>query len=137
MWRGRLGTATAMAVLCFARLVVAVVPFHRWRNSLGAPAGDRNAEPSPDCAFPQARRSAAHVERAATRLPFATKCLPRAVALSWILRHKRIGHTMVFAVRPAHQRDEPDALHCWVEIEGTKILGDLPGPWVETLRLGG
>jgi hypothetical protein len=84
----------------------------------------------------EGQRLARQVERAAARLPFSTKCLPRAMALSWILRRKRIGHVLVFAVRPAGLRDGPDALHAWVEIEGVTVIGDLPGPWLETLRLG-
>lgn len=58
------------------------------------------------------------------------------MALSWILRRKRIAHTVVFAVRPAGLRDSADALHAWVEVHGETILGELPGPWLETLRLG-
>ncbi|MEO7865277.1 MAG: lasso peptide biosynthesis B2 protein [Sphingomicrobium sp.] len=135
-WRGRGGTATAMSALCLARLVVAVVPFERWRDSLGFGAGrerdfsgDRDSET-------QARRWASFVERAAQRLPFATKCLPRAVALSWMLRRQGIGHALVFAVRPAEWRGSADRLHAWVEISDRKIIGNLPGPFVETLRLG-
>jgi aryl-alcohol dehydrogenase-like predicted oxidoreductase len=82
-------------------------------------------------------RSAGHVEWAAVRLPFSTKCLPQAMALSWMLRRKGISHQLVLAARPAHLRDSADALHAWVEVDGTKIVGDLPGPWIETLRLGG
>jgi hypothetical protein len=118
----------AMAMLCWARLVVAWAPFERWRDSLG----DASGQPNPA----EARRLGSCVERAAERLPFATKCLPRAMALSWILRRRRIGHAVVFAVRPVHLRDSADTLHAWVEIDGAKLLGDLPGPWVETLRLG-
>jgi len=70
------------------------------------------------------------------RLPFGTKCLPRAMALSWLLRRKRVVHTVVFAVRPADLRNSPDALHVWLEAGGDKVIGDLPGPWLETLRLG-
>ena len=58
------------------------------------------------------------------------------MALSWLLRQKRIGHTVVFAVRPADLRNSPDALHAWVEVDGSKVIGDLPGPWLQTLRLG-
>jgi hypothetical protein len=58
------------------------------------------------------------------------------MALSWFLRFRKIGHFVVFAVRPPGLRGTDDQLHAWVEIEGEKILGDLPGPWVETLRLG-
>lgn len=79
---------------------------------------------------------ARQVDWAAGRLPFEIKCLPRAMALSWMLQARSISHAVVFAVRPSDQRDSPDALHAWVEIGGTKVLGDLPGPWLETLRLG-
>jgi len=58
------------------------------------------------------------------------------MAVSWILRRKRIDHAVVLAVRPAKKRKNDDVLHAWVEIEGTKIIGDVPGPWIETLRLG-
>jgi hypothetical protein len=125
-----------MAVLCCARLVVAVVPFHRWRHLLGAKISS-DGGPDADAALVEAQRSAAVVERAAVRLPFESKCLPRAMALSWLLRRKQIGHAFVFAVRPDHLRSGPDRLHAWVEIDGTKVIGDLPGPWLETLRLGG
>ena len=81
-------------------------------------------------------RLAADVEWAAKRLPFSTKCLPRAMALSWMLRRRRLPHTVVIAVRPNDLRHSADALHAWVEVGGEKIIGDLPGPWIETLRLG-
>jgi hypothetical protein len=121
-----------MAAICWARLVVATIPFRGWRKTLGGTAGYRTA----DLATDDARRLAAHVEWAARLLPFPTKCLPRAMALSWLLRSRHIGHCVVFAVRPQVQRSEDDQLHAWVEIAGERILGDLPGTWVETLRLG-
>lgn len=96
-------------------------------GAAGRPSG-------PDLA--EAKRIAAHVEWGARRLPFATKCLPRAMALSWMLRRRRVAHVVVFAVRPAHLRGSDDDLHAWVEVGGEKIIGDLPGPWLETLRIG-
>jgi hypothetical protein len=121
-----------MAALCRAQVVIAILPFRRWRNRLGATSD----QPVSEAALADAQRLARHVEWAAKLLPFPTKCLPRAMALSWILRSRRIGHSLVFAVRPAPQRSLEDPLHAWVEIAGLKIIGDLPGPWVETLRLG-
>jgi aryl-alcohol dehydrogenase-like predicted oxidoreductase len=117
-----------MALLCRARLLIAWVPLRRWRNTLGSTAG------LPSLA--DARQLARQVERAATWLPFETKCLPRAMALSWLLRRRHIRHAIVFAVRPPQLRDSADALHAWIESEGLKIIGDLPGPWLETLRVG-
>ena len=128
-------TAEAMAALSLAQFFVTLVPLRRWRATLGGAAG-----PGPggdqDRAREEALRTAGAVSRAAERLPFATKCLPRSVALSWLLRRQAIGHSLVIAVRPPHLRDAPDALHSWVEVAGAKVIGDLPGPWIETLRLG-
>lgn len=121
-------------MLCFARLLVAWVPFDRWRNWLGA--AKSCDEPGSADALGMGRRLAAHVEWAAVRLPSSTMCLPQAMALSWLLRRNGIGHQVVVAARPAHLRDSEDALHAWVEVDGQKIMGDLPGQWVETLRLG-
>jgi aryl-alcohol dehydrogenase-like predicted oxidoreductase len=120
-----------MALLCWASLVVRLVPFRRWSKSLG------RIGPVAPSAPAEARRAAGAVERAAWRLPFRAKCLPQAMALSWLLRRRGIGHAVVIAVRPAQLRDSPDALHAWLEVDGEKIIGDLPGPWLETLRLGG
>jgi hypothetical protein len=127
---GRIGTLRAMIALTRAKLLIAFVPFGHWRSLLGglpSHSADRMSE---------AIYRASQVEWAAQRLPFATTCLPRAMALSWILRKDRIGHFLVFAARPAEQRDSRDALHAWVEIGGTRVIGDLPGPWLEILRLG-
>ena len=128
-WRMRRITVRAMAWLCLARLLVGLVPFRLWRGSLGwtGPAEPEN---------PVAVRLARHVERAAGRLPFKVLCLPRAMALSWMLRRARIRNAVVVAIRPPHEREGDDSLHAWVEVSGTRILGDLPGPWHETLRLG-
>jgi hypothetical protein len=121
-----------MARLCRAELLVSLIPFRRWNKGLGCHVATDN--PSKRAA--EARQLAADVEWAAKRLPFPTKCLPRAMALSWVLRRKRITHAVVVAVRPSKLRHEPDALHAWVEVDGEKVLGDLPGPWIETARLG-
>jgi hypothetical protein len=120
-----------MARICGAMLLIRSVPFARWRGHLGLviESGERRS-------IGQARDIAADVEWAANRLPFPAKCLPRAMALSWMLRRWRIGHAVVIAVRPSQLRRSTDALHAWVEVEGQRVLGDLPGPWAETARFG-
>ena len=131
-WHPKLRTTAAMARLCRAQLLVSWIPFNRWSQGLGC----RWATNDLSKRAVEARQLAADVEWAAKRLPFPTKCLPRAMALSWMLRRKRIEHSVVFAVRPADSRESAEALHAWVEIDGQKILGNLSGPWIETLRLG-
>ena len=128
--RPKLRTARAMSRLCWAQLLVSHVPFKQWRDGLGLRAG------SPAHQASEARHLAKDLEWAAKRLPFETKCLPRAMALSWTLRRRKIAHSVVIAVRPGELRQSPDSLHAWVESGGEIILGNLPGPWIETFRQG-
>ncbi len=128
IWHLRARTLEALGFLCLARLAVAWLPFSLWRGWLGL-----NGPAVPDAAS-EALRMALHVERAATRLPFPTLCLPRAMALSWVLLRRGIAHQLVIAARPAGQRGGTDDLHAWVEAGGQIVLGALPGPWLETTR---
>lgn len=131
-WAARLRTVRAMALLCAARILVATVPFRIWRKGLGR-SGTAAAAPDPVAA----RRFAAQVNRAGSRLPFTTKCLPRAMALSWLLQYAGSPHRLVLAVRPPELRGGDDALHAWIEVDGHIVLGDLPGPWLRLLDQGG
>ena len=114
-----------------AQLVVAVLPFRVWRSWLG---GRDDVQNQVD--LPAARYLAAQIERAASRLPITVKCLPQAMALSWLLRPAGLAHSIVFAVRPAGHRDGRDDLHAWVEVGTDLLLGDLPGPWLLMLKQG-
>lgn len=134
-WQRRRLTAKALILLCWARVLVEGVAFRRWRSSLGWAAPQVECGPITGSRS-QAERLAACVVRAAKLLPFASKCLPQGMALSWMLRKQRIPHALVFAARPPAARTEHDVLHAWVEHDGAKIIGDLPGPWYIALRMG-
>lgn len=119
-----------MFLLVQARALIAWVPFARWRRRLGL-AGEAGA----GC-LGTARQLAAHVERGAWRLGLPVKCLPRAMALSWLLRRRGIAHRLIVAVRPQAEREgAADALHAWVECGGETVLGALEGPWIVVLDL--
>ncbi|MEO6225490.1 MAG: lasso peptide biosynthesis B2 protein [Sphingomicrobium sp.] len=120
-----------MVLLTGARLLVAYVPLRYWRGRLGAPK-----DLAPQSSGSRVQSMVGQVERAAVRLPVTTQCLPRAMALSWLLRRRGVAHEVVLAARPTSFRGDGDRLHAWVERGGVKVLGDLPGPWIETLRLG-
>jgi len=120
-----------MLLLCGGRLLIAFVPLRYWRDSLGLDGGVSGEDGQII-----ARRLAARVERAAALLPFRARCLPRAMALSAMLRRGGIAHTLVFAVRPRAWTGPQERLHAWVEREGERLIGDLSGPWIETLHLG-
>lgn len=123
-----------MLLLCAARLAVGLIPFGRWRGTLGRIDSEPGGTAGPGT-IPQARRLAAHVERAATRLPFVTKCLPRAMALAWLLQRASLPYCLKLAIRPAARRGTIDDLHAWVESAGAVVIGELPGPWIVILTL--
>lgn len=127
-WHLRARTLAAMLRLAAARVRIGLVPLERWRDRVGL-AGDAT-----EAELAEARRLARHVERAAGRLPFETKCLPRALALGTTLRRRGIAHRLVLAARPAGARSGKDDLHAWVEVAGRIVIGDLPGPWAILFR---
>ena len=133
-WCPRWLTVQALALLCLARLLVAFVPLRMWRHTLGQDCADPCIPPDPEAAGP-ARCLAGHVERAAARLPFETKCLPRAMALAWLLRIRGVHYSFKLAVRPMQARSGKDDLHAWLEAGGTAILGGVAGPWIVVLTL--
>lgn len=129
IWRLRARTLEAAGWLIAARFAVGFIGIERWRGHLGlagAPDQDDIAE---------ARRLARHVDRAAGRMLVESKCLPRAIALSRMLRCRGIAHRLVIAARPAGARSGADDLHAWIELGGTIVLGALPGTWIQVLGL--
>lgn len=123
-WRARGVTAEAMALIALARLLVARVPFARWRSRLG-----ESVSPMPydtELRLPSnlaARRLARAVERAAARLPGESLCLPQAMALQWLLTRRGMGGVVYIGVRPGHARGGLGDLHAWVVREGEVLIG--------------
>ena len=128
-WALRWRTGQAMVLVGSARVLVRHARFAAWRARLGWPG---RADPAQDL---RARRLARHVERAAGRLPGTSKCLPQAMALSWLLRGLRIPHRVALMARPASARGGVDDLLAMVRCGDAIILGNLPGPGIEMLVL--
>lgn len=126
-WRGRRATLEAAALLALARSLVAYVPLARWRRSLGRPAHGERGDPALRLAANlPARRLARAVERAARRLPGESLCLPRAMALQWMLRRRATDALLVIGVRPEQRRGGLDDLHAWIVRDGEILIGALP-----------
>lgn len=121
-----------MVRLVHARLLVVLVPFGRWRSRLGFPVANPTL-PGPVPA--EARRLARVIERGALRLPLATKCLPRAMALQAMLRRRGIESQLAIAVLPGALRGGIDDLHAWVELGGEILIGASTEPYHVLLRL--
>lgn len=123
-WQARAATAEAVAWLVLARLLVAQVPFGRWRRWLGAPVVAQAGDPllRLDANLAQ-RRLARAVVRATRRLPGESRCLARAMALHWMLRRRGLGGVLHIGVLPGEARGTLDDLHAWVTQSGEVLLG--------------
>lgn len=110
-----------MILLVLAKFLIRAVPLHRWRGTLG-----RIGEPGVtqfDAAYRAVSRSVADSAR---KLPGDYVCLPRAMAVQWMLRRRGLASAIVFGVAPQQSGDKPHALHAWVEGGGKIIIGADP-----------
>ncbi|HNJ46843.1 MAG TPA: lasso peptide biosynthesis B2 protein [Novosphingobium sp.] len=130
--RWRLSVLEAIILLVMARLLVSAAMLRRWRGTLGRPVGQANRATAT-----QADRTLARsIERAAQRLPGTSKCLPRAVALHWMLRRRGRPSQLVIAALPEQDRGTIDDLHAWTEIGDEILIGALAAPFRPVVRFG-
>lgn len=132
-WRWRWLVAEAMLRLTLARLLVTLVPLRHWRHLLGGLAPE---EANKDPADSETRRIASAVNRGADRLPFATKCLPRAIALHAMLIGRQKPSRLVIAVLDRSKLGAVEELHAWVESRGEIMIGKLDFPFHPIVAFG-
>jgi len=123
-----------MAALLVAWLLVAAVPFGRWRHRFGrileGPDPVNAADPAILKPLVDAHR------RAVARFPGELKCLPRAIALHWMLRRRGIASVLSIGALPLHGRGTIDDLHAWVTVNGIVHHGDTDENYAVLARLG-
>lgn len=136
-WRWRAWVAEAMLLLTLARLLVALFRLKLWRGLLGDTLESAGTGEPPTA---RAQALAAAVERGAARLPFACKCLPRAMALHWMLRRRGLPSELVITVLDPTYRgakdDGGEDLHAWVEAGEAILIGAIDRPFVPLARFG-
>lgn len=108
-------------------MLVAVAPFNRWEAWLGRRIRPDAPGPAPISAADalRSRRAGRAVDQAARYLPLELKCLPRAMALQWMLKRRRIPARLLIGVLPASERGSTDDLHAWVVAGKETVIGDL------------
>lgn len=132
------GVCLSTFLLCIARLLVVGVRPAWWAAAIGKrvapgavlaqplPIADQDAGAATERPGPEWRQvalTARLVERAATKLPGITKCLPRAIVVQWLLRSKGIDSILVIAVH-ANDRSKEHGFHAWVEHRGDIVIGE-------------
>jgi hypothetical protein len=115
--RARVGEA--MIFLLIVKYLIRAVQMRRWRATLGRVGELGTAE-----GHPAYRAISYAVTAGARRLPGEYVCLPRAMAVQWMLRRRGVASAIVIGVSAQPQGDRLHALHAWVEGGGNIIIGD-------------
>ena len=117
-WAGRGLLLEALACLCWAKLLLLLVPF-RWVAPL---LGKSQTESPPDIT-PTELDLAEHVswavQTAAKHVPLGFVCLPQAMAAKWMLRRRHLASTLYLGV--ARPDEVKFTAHAWLRA-GDKIL---------------
>lgn len=121
--RPRLRTAEATLWLLLAHALIRFVALRYWRFSLGRVANSPLASQCVDIQtdIRSINRVANSVVSGTRRLPFRTLCLPRAMAVQWMLRRRGHASNLIFGI--AQGRDIGH-LHAWVTAGGKTVIGD-------------
>ncbi len=109
----------ATAWLTLAYVLVRHIPMRRWRGRLN---GSFAEAPDPPGWRRPTRAVGRMVRRVARRLPFDAACLPRAMAMQWMLRRRGVCSRLVFGARRT-EPDRPNAYHAWLTVEGEPVMG--------------
>lgn len=115
----RLGQMEAAVYLAFSYVGLLLPPhllLSRWVESgLHGPAGSEEN-------VPEALHLAGATDAVARRMPLATRCLQRSLALVWLLRRRGGGGRLRIGVRRA---PTSVSAHAWVEVAG-RAVNDSP-----------
>jgi hypothetical protein len=114
--------AEAAILLLLAKSLIWWVPMGLWRRTLGAVGG----LPTHATRRVEAMPLVAAVERAGQRLPGEYVCLPRAMAVQWMLRRRGIGSALVFGIARDMKVGQLHDLHAWVEVGDSIVIGAMP-----------
>jgi len=112
----------AMILLVVARLLIMLIPIRYWRASLGQPTASRSSFSM--VGDPAVRSVIRAVKRAAGSLPLSLACLPRAMAVQWMLARRCIPSVFIIGVAEATDAKQAPPLHAWVEAGGRVVIGE-------------
>ncbi|HVU32164.1 MAG TPA: lasso peptide biosynthesis B2 protein [Opitutaceae bacterium] len=119
-WRRRGLFCEAFGLLCWARLLIRLVPFRGLAPRLGKAQAESSSELTVN-----AQRTALDVAwaiGAATRhAPLRFVCLPQALAAKWMLRRRGIANTLYLGIAAGRETESAMTAHAWLR-SGDKII---------------
>ncbi len=118
-------------LLILAKALIHHVPLRWWRISLGR-VGGLCSDMSDRVRVVRVTNA---VIRATQRLSGDYVCLPRAMAVQWMLGRRGQSSALVFGVLPGEARGDIHALHAWVECGGQVVIGGSDMTYYRSLTL--
>jgi len=110
----------ALALLCWARLLIRVVPFRWIAPHLGHPMALSPVDV--DEAHRQiALRVAWAVQAVANHVPLGFVCMPQAIAAKWMLRRRRLQSTLYLGLK--QQKELGTTAHAWLRVGDMIVTG--------------
>ena len=116
----RIATIEAMALLLYAKLLVATVPPRRWRSRFGSVAGHAATEVSAGN-LATVRRMRFAIARALRNVPAAPNCLPQALAARWMLDRRGIASDLFIGTQRGP--GEVPHFHAWLKVGEEWVTG--------------
>ena len=113
----KIASLEAIALVLYAKLLIASVPPRRWRSQFGAVA--RRSTGTGDLAT--IRRVRLAMQRALANVPGSPNCLPQALAARWMLVRRGIEPSLFIGT----QRDEAGVphFHAWLKVGDEWVTG--------------
>ena len=116
----RLLLLEALGFLCWARILIRVVPFRRIAPHLGSAMMESPIDVS-EAERLIALRIAWAVQSVARNMPLGFVCLPQAMAAKWMLRRRHLPSTLYLGLQ---RKDESKlTAHAWLRVGNTILAG--------------
>jgi hypothetical protein len=119
-WSDRRLLIEALALLCWARLLIRIVPFRWIAPCLGRPMAESPVDVG-DAQRQLALRVAWAVQAVARHVPLGFVCLPQAVAAKWMLRRRRLPSTLYLGLQ--RQKECAATAHAWLRVGDLILTG--------------
>jgi len=136
--RNKMALIESAVLLCYAQLLVSVLPYALWSHTLG-PIRESAPVPSHNIADTNpVQMTGWTVEVAARYLPWGPACLPRAMAMKWMLKRRNIQSDLCIGIHPPALKNVGQAnLHAWLTVGPDTVSGgDVVGDFKLIARFG-
>lgn len=114
----KIATFEAIALVLYAKFLVASVPPRKWRSSFGAVATPSDGQ---DKDLATVRRVRLAILRALNNVPGSPNCLPQALTGRWMLERRGIASSLFIGTQP-DDVGRPQ-FHAWLKVGEEWVTG--------------